>query len=54
VRRRSIPGRIAYLADDPAFPQRADQISRRHTDAITESVAALADLGLVKTQCHLP
>ena len=45
----AIPCRVADLADEPAFRQRAEQISRRHTDAITESVAELADLGLVKT-----
>jgi DNA-binding transcriptional regulator YhcF (GntR family) len=45
----AIPCRVADLADEPAFRQRAEQISRRHTDALTESVAELADLGLVKT-----
>lgn len=45
----AIPCRVADLADEPAFRQRAEQISRRHTDAITESVAELADLRLVKT-----
>jgi DNA-binding transcriptional regulator YhcF (GntR family) len=44
----AIPARVADLADEPAFRERAEQISRRHTDAITESVAELADLGLVK------
>ena len=44
-----IPCRVADLADEPAFRERAEQISRRHTDAITEAVAELADLGLVKT-----
>ena len=45
----AIPCRVADLGDEPAFRERADQISRRHTDAITESVAELGDLGLVKT-----
>lgn len=45
----TIPCRVADQGDEPAFRQRADQISRRHTDAITESVAELADLGLVNT-----
>jgi DNA-binding transcriptional regulator YhcF (GntR family) len=45
----AIPCRVADLGDEPAFRERADQISRRHTDSITESVAELADLGLVKT-----
>ena len=41
------PCRADDLADEPAFRDRAEQISRRHTDSITESVAELADLGLV-------
>jgi DNA-binding transcriptional regulator YhcF (GntR family) len=45
----AIPCRVADLGDEPAFRERADQISRRHTDSITESVAELGDLGLVKT-----
>ena len=45
----SIPCRVGDLADEPAFRERSGQISRRHTDAITESVGELADLGLVKT-----
>jgi DNA-binding transcriptional regulator YhcF (GntR family) len=43
----AFPCRADDLADEPAFRQRADQISRRHTDAIIESVSELADLGLV-------
>jgi hypothetical protein len=39
--------RAADLGDEPAFRERAEQISRRHTDALTETVAELADLGLV-------
>ena len=45
----AIPCRVADLGDEPAFRERAEQISARHTDSITESVAELADLGLVKT-----
>jgi DNA-binding transcriptional regulator YhcF (GntR family) len=44
----AIPCRVGDLADEPAFRQRAEQIIRRHTDAITESISELADLGLVK------
>jgi len=43
----AFPCRAEDLADEPAFRERAEQISRRHTEAITESVAELADLGLV-------
>jgi hypothetical protein len=43
----AFPCRADTLADEPGFRQRADQITRRHTDAITESIAELADLGLV-------
>jgi len=43
----AFPCRADDQADEPAFRHRAEQISRRHTDAITESVAELADLGLV-------
>ncbi len=45
----AFPCRAEDLADEPAFRERADQISRRHTDALVESVRELADLGLVKT-----
>jgi hypothetical protein len=45
----AIPCRVGDLADEPAFRERAEQISRRHTEAITESVAELADLGLVES-----
>jgi hypothetical protein len=41
----AIPCRVADLADEPAFRERAEQISHRHTEAIAE----LADLGLVKS-----
>jgi hypothetical protein len=45
----AIPCRVDDLADEPAFRERARDISGRHTDAITDSVAELADLGLVRT-----
>src|SRR5580704_13468971 len=45
----AIPCRAEDLADEPAFRQRAETITRRHTDAITESVTELADLGLVRS-----
>jgi DNA-binding transcriptional regulator YhcF (GntR family) len=41
------PCRAEDLADEPVFRARAGQISRRHTESITETVAELADLGLV-------
>jgi DNA-binding transcriptional regulator YhcF (GntR family) len=44
----AFPCRVQDLADEPAFRDRADQISRRHTDSIVESVRELSDLGLVK------
>jgi DNA-binding transcriptional regulator YhcF (GntR family) len=44
-----VPCRADDLADDPAFRERMHQIMRRHTDAITESIRELADLGLVKS-----
>jgi DNA-binding transcriptional regulator YhcF (GntR family) len=44
----AIPCRVSDHQDEPAFRQRADQISRRHTDAIIESVTELAELGLVE------
>ena len=43
----AFPCKAEDLADEPAFRERAEQISRRHTDALTETVAELADLGLV-------
>jgi hypothetical protein len=44
----AFPCRADTGADEPAFRQRAEQITRRHTDAITDSIAELSDLGLVK------
>jgi DNA-binding transcriptional regulator YhcF (GntR family) len=44
----AFPSRAEDLADEPAFRERAEQISRRHTDSIIESVTELADLGLIR------
>lgn len=44
-----VPCRVDGLADEPAFRERHRQISRRHIEAITESISELADLGLVKS-----
>jgi len=44
-----VPCRADDLADEPAFRERHRHIMQRHTEAITESVAELADLGLVKS-----
>lgn len=44
-----VPCRADDLADDPAFRERHQNISQRHTEAIIESVHELADLGLVKS-----
>src|SRR5215469_11906510 len=43
----AFPCRAEDQADEPAFRQRAAQISSRHIDGITDSVTELADLGLV-------
>jgi DNA-binding transcriptional regulator YhcF (GntR family) len=43
----AFPCRADDLADEPVFRERAEQISRRHTESITETVGELADLGLV-------
>ena len=43
----AFPCRAEDLADEPTFRERTEQISRRHTESITETVAELADLGLV-------
>jgi DNA-binding transcriptional regulator YhcF (GntR family) len=45
----ALPQRADTGADDPAVRQRAERIMRRHTEAISDSVAELADLGLVKS-----
>jgi DNA-binding transcriptional regulator YhcF (GntR family) len=44
-----VPCRADDLADEPAFRERHRHIMQRHTEAITESVSELADLGLVKS-----
>ena len=44
-----VPCRVDDLADEPAFRERHRHIMQRHTEAITESVSELADLGLVKS-----
>jgi len=44
----AVPSRSDRPGDDPAVRERAERISRRHTEAITESVQELADLGLVR------
>ena len=49
----AISCRVGDLADEPGFREWAEQITRRHTDAIIESVSELADLGLVKTATAL-
>jgi DNA-binding transcriptional regulator YhcF (GntR family) len=43
-----VPSRVD-IGDDPAVRERAQRISRRHTEAIVDSVQELADLGLVRT-----
>ena len=44
-----VPCRIEDLADEPEFRERHRHIMQRHTEAITESVGELADLGLVRS-----
>jgi DNA-binding transcriptional regulator YhcF (GntR family) len=44
----ALPCRAEDLADDPGFRERAATITRRHTQAISDSVHELADLGLVQ------
>ncbi|GAA1963426.1 GntR family transcriptional regulator [Amycolatopsis minnesotensis] len=43
----SLPVTVEDQADSPAFRQRAEEIMRRHTLAIVDSVTELAELGLV-------
>ena len=45
----AVPSRTDTTEDDPAVRERAERISRRHTEAITESVQELAELGLVRS-----
>jgi DNA-binding transcriptional regulator YhcF (GntR family) len=44
-----VPSRAEPPGDDPAVRERATRIARRHTEAITESVRELAELGLVRS-----
>jgi DNA-binding transcriptional regulator YhcF (GntR family) len=44
----TIPCQVDDLADSPEFRKRADEIMRRHTLAIVDSVEELGSLGLVK------
>ncbi len=43
-----LPCRVEDLADDADFRSRAQQITQRHTRALTASVEELAELGLVE------
>lgn len=43
----TLPCRVEDLADDPDFRERAQQIARRHTEAVAAAVLELAELGLV-------
>jgi DNA-binding transcriptional regulator YhcF (GntR family) len=43
-----VPSR-SDAGDDPAVRERADRITRRHTEAIVESVQELAELGLMRS-----
>ncbi|MCM3848597.1 winged helix-turn-helix domain-containing protein [Pseudonocardia sp. DR1-2] len=45
----ALPCRADTAADDPAVRKRADRITRRAVDSITDGIEELADLGLVKT-----
>ena len=47
AREWGFPSRADDLADEPAFRRRAELISNRHIDSIRESIAELAELGLV-------
>ena len=44
-----VPSRADKSGDDAAVRERAERISRRHTDAIVDSVQELAELGLVRS-----
>jgi DNA-binding transcriptional regulator YhcF (GntR family) len=44
----ALPCRADDLADDPDFRERAATITQRHTQAISDSVHELGDLGLVQ------
>ncbi len=44
-----VPSRSDVGADDPAVRERAERITRRHTEAIIESLQELGELGLVRS-----
>jgi DNA-binding transcriptional regulator YhcF (GntR family) len=44
----ALPCRVEGLADDPDFRERSRAMTRRHTQAITDAVHELDELGLVK------
>lgn len=44
----TLPCRVDDLADDPAFRERSNAMTRRHSQAITDAVHELDELGLVK------
>jgi hypothetical protein len=44
----SLPATVGERADSPTFRKRAEEIMRRHTLAIVDSVNELGELGLVK------
>lgn len=43
----AIPARADTGGDDPVLRERAERISRRHTEGISDSVHELSDLGLI-------
>jgi DNA-binding transcriptional regulator YhcF (GntR family) len=45
----ALPCRAETQADDPAVRERAERITRRHTEAIVDAVRELAELDLVAT-----
>jgi DNA-binding transcriptional regulator YhcF (GntR family) len=45
----TLPVRTDDLADDPAFRERMSRIANRHVSAIVDSVAELADLGVLES-----
>ena len=45
----TLPVRTEDLADDPGFRERMGRIATRHTSAIVDSVAELADLGVMES-----
>jgi DNA-binding transcriptional regulator YhcF (GntR family) len=44
----ALPCRVDGLADDPDFRRRSEAMTQRHTEAITDAVHELDELGLVK------